>query len=302
MSAAVMSSELVPSVSIANLVNQRQAVLERLEKAAEILREAAEIATEANIGMPRVTVATSLSRGSVYERSIASARLRSTSRSGATIDQEEADRVECSKIFRVGVDASAWQYLMHESGLRTLMDATARQKWDKSIMEGDVPELNEPNIRATFRMLHDSRAEMFERGVIAVFKNLAWCYKTNLPQKFGKRIVQRWLRNSVSSCSRYGSPGTSLGMASHQTCEKLDDLIRVFYVLDGKPEPDHRNGWYSKLCSSDKTTDPPAEDDYLSVKSFRNGNGHITFKRPDLVEKMNLILAKHYPGALPAPK
>ncbi|WP_079785703.1 DUF4942 domain-containing protein, partial [Salmonella enterica] len=28
--------------------------------------------------------------------------------------------------------------------------------------------------------------------------------------------------------------------------------------------------------------------------------GHITFKRLDLVENMNDIVAKHYPGALPA--
>lgn len=45
-----------------------------------------------------------------------------------------------------------------------------------------------------------------------------------------------------------------------------------------------------------------AETAYLSIRTFKNGNGHVTFKRPDLVEKMNKIIAKHYPGALPAPK
>lgn len=44
------------------------------------------------------------------------------------------------------------------------------------------------------------------------------------------------------------------------------------------------------------------ETDYLLIRCFKNNNGHITFKRPDLVEKMNKIIAKHYPGALPAPK
>jgi hypothetical protein len=29
---------------------------------------------------------------------------------------------------------------------------------------------------------------------------------------------------------------------------------------------------------------------------FQKGSGHITFKRMDLVEKMNNIVAKHYPG------
>ena len=74
-------------------------------------------------------------------------------------------------------------------------------------------------------------------------------------------------------------------------------------MLDGKPEPDSaRRGWYSRLMACDKTTDPDAASDYISVRSFRNGNGHATFKRPDLVDRMNQIIAKHYPGALPAPR
>jgi len=74
------------------------------------------------------------------------------------------------------------------------------------------------------------------------------------------------------------------------------------HVLDDKPEPDHRRGWHGRLSACNRTDMPDAADDYLSVKSFRNGNGHVTFKRQDLVDKMNLIIAKHYPGALPAPK
>jgi hypothetical protein len=44
------------------------------------------------------------------------------------------------------------------------------------------------------------------------------------------------------------------------------------------------------------------ENDYLAIRTFKNGNGHVMFKRPDLVDAMNRIIAKHYPGALPAPK
>jgi hypothetical protein len=101
-------------------------------------------------------------------------------------------------IIRVGVDAAEWQYLMHESSLRSLMDAKARADWDRSISEGEISELTDANIRSTFQMLHDARGDIFERGVIACFKSLAWSYKTNLPPKFGKRIVITYPRNSVS--------------------------------------------------------------------------------------------------------
>ncbi|WP_113772939.1 DUF4942 domain-containing protein, partial [Shigella boydii] len=35
-------------------------------------------------------------------------------------------------------------------------------------------------------------------------------------------------------------------------------------------------------------------------KRTPEGSGHITFKRLDLVDKMNDIVAKHYPSALSA--
>ena len=200
-----------------------------------------------------------------------------------------ANAADLERQLRLGIDTAAWQYLMHESGLRSLMDASAREKWDKAIAEGDIPELTEANVRATFKMLHDSRGEMFERGVVACFKALAWCYKTNLPQKFGKRIVVTYLNSSYS-----------------RKHDAIDDLLRVMHVLDGKPEPDHRGGFRSMLCAANLDgyimKAGQCENEYVCVRTFKNGNGHVTFKRLDLVETMNRIIAKHYPGALPEPK
>jgi hypothetical protein len=284
-----MTNDLVPSVSIVNLVRQRAAVLERLGQAFDLIQQAAEIATEGNLGMPDLSISTGYSHRHSGRR-IASSRL-GVDRNGARYEREGEDRAELDKMARLGVDMAAWQYLMSQSGLRSLMDATAREKWDKAIADGDIPELNEANIRSTFKMLHDTRSEMFERGVIACFKSLAWCYKTNLPQKFGKRIVVRNISGAY-----YGD----------RTADQLDDLQRVMAVLDGKPEPDHRaNGVRVALSRVGIRYGDPrgmCETDYLHIRSFKNGNGHITFKRPELVDSMNSIIAKHYPGALPAPK
>ena len=35
------------------------------------------------------------------------------------------------------------------------------------------------------------------------------------------------------------------------------------------------------------------------IKYFQKGTAHITFKRPELVDGLNDIIARHYPGALP---
>lgn len=283
-----MSGEMVPSVSIDNLVNQRSAVVERIHQAVALIQEASDIARVAHLGMPRIILSNSYGRTS-HERDLAASFLH-TQRDGSTWEKEAAAREDVDKLVRLGVDSAAWQYLMHESGMRTLMDATARDKWDQAIREGDIPELNAGNIRSTFKMLHDSRGEIFERGVIACFKGLSWHYKTNMPQKFGKRIVIAYLTGSYS----------------YNKCSQLDDLVRVMSILDGKPEPDHRRGISSAMSAAGLMGWPgkpgTVDTDYLSIRTFKNHNGHVTFKRPDLVDKMNKIIARHYPGALPAPR
>jgi hypothetical protein len=42
------------------------------------------------------------------------------------------------------------------------------------------------------------------------------------------------------------------------------------------------------------------EDELFRIKYFQKVSGHIIFKRPDLVDKMNEILARYYPSALPS--
>lgn len=283
--------EIVPSISVANLVNQRAAVMERMRQAFALIREAGDIARAAHLGMPDVKMSLGLYRQGRYcdEVRIADSTLGATHK-GPHYERDKDQDEDAAKMLRHGVDAGAWQYLMSQSGLRSLMDAEARKKWDEQVSEGNIPELTEENIHGTFAMLHDSRGDMFERGVLACFKALSWHYKTNLPQKFGKRIVITYLTGS------YG----------HDKCNQLDDLMRVLSILDGKPEPDHRQGVYSMLSNAGAMSYSgkagECANDYLSIRFFKNHNGHITFKRPELVEKMNKIIAKHYPNALPAPK
>ncbi|MRT54550.1 DUF4942 domain-containing protein [Enterobacteriaceae bacterium RIT693] len=34
----------------------------------------------------------------------------------------------------------------------------------------------------------------------------------------------------------------------------------------------------------------------FAIKYFQKGTAHISFRRPQLVEKLNEIIARHYPG------
>ncbi len=74
-------------------------------------------------------------------------------------------------------------------------------------------------------------------------------------------------------------------------------------LLDGKPVPENRHDLSIRLADHISKQHEPTvyEDKYLSIRYFQKGSGHIAFKRPDLIEKMNDIVARHYPGML-APK
>lgn len=172
------TTDLVKSISITNLANQRAAVVERVHTALDQLAEAERIAKAAHLGFPRLVL------DDCY-----ACRGRPT----VTGDYAKRDEAE-GAIVRV-IDVRGWSYLLSESGLRSFMDAQAREQWDRQLAEGDVPELTAANIEATFAQLYDARGDMFERGVVQCFRRLSWDYKTNQPFKFGKRII-------VSACYR----------------------------------------------------------------------------------------------------
>jgi hypothetical protein len=265
--------DVVQSVSITHLLQQRDAVLERLAQAFGILQEAHDIAISAHLGFPNI-VASKDYRGN-----------------GQDVVGQLATAGEAFNACRAAIDATAWRYLMQESGMRSLMSASKRSEFDEQVSKSRMPELTREAVYATFGALHESRADMFDQGVIECFKKLSWQYKTNLPQKFGKRIIVSYLAYTY---------GINYSAADH-----LDDLMRVFHVLGGKPEADHRQGCYVQLGAAfrEQPTWPKSyENDYFVVRLFRNGNGHVGFKRLDLVDAMNQIIARHYPNALAAPR
>jgi hypothetical protein len=265
--------DVVQSVSITHLLQQRDVVLERLAQAFQLLQEAHDIALSAHLGFPNI-VASKDYRGA-----------------GQDVVGKFATEGEALIACRAAIDATAWRYLMQESGMRSLMSASKRSEFDDQVSKSRMPELTREAVYATFGALHESRAEMFDQGVIECFKKLSWQYKTNLPQKFGKRIIVSYLSYT------YG--------INNSAADHLDDLMRVFHVLDGKPEADYRQGCYVQLSTAfrEQTAwQKRYQNDYFELRLFRNGNGHLCCKRPEIIDAMNAIIARHFPNALAAPR
>jgi hypothetical protein len=191
------------------------------------------------------------------------------------------------------IDRSIWKDLMQRSGMLALMDAQARDEWYNSLEKDDIPSVSEENILSTFKQLHHSKGEVFERGVINVFKGLSWDYKSNNPCKFGKKIIV----NGLVKHDRWG-----FGLNWGWQRDRLADLERMLMILDGKPVPDNRADVTRRLGDHihENRHSNRYEDEMFAIKYFQKGTAHISFKRPELVDKLNDIIAKHYPGMLPS--
>lgn len=197
------------------------------------------------------------------------------------------------KAITQNIDRSIWKNLMNKSGMLALMDAQAREEWYNSLEKDDIPAVSEENILSTFEQLHQSKAEVFERGIINVFKGLSWDYKSNSPCKFGKKII-------VTGLVKHDRWGFGLNWGWQR--DRLADLERMLMILDEKPVPDNRADVTRRLSDHihENRHSNCYEDEMFAIKYFQKGTAHISFKRPELVDKLNDIIAKHYPGTLPS--
>lgn len=191
------------------------------------------------------------------------------------------------------LDRGIWRDLMKKSGMLSLMDAAAREQWYNSLEKDDIPAVSEENIMSTFEQLHLNKGAVFERGVINVFKGLSWDYRTNSPCKFGAKII-------VTGLVKFDRWGFGLNWGWQR--DRLADLERMLMLLDGKPVPDNRADVTRRLGDHihENRHSNRYEDEMFAIKYFQKGTAHITFKRPELVDKLNDIIAQHYPGMLAA--
>lgn len=196
------------------------------------------------------------------------------------------------KVITRNLDRGIWRDLMKRSGMLSLMDAQARDQWYNSLEKEDIPTISEVNILSTFEQLYQSKDEVFERGVINVFKSLSWDFKTNSPCKFGKKIIV----TGLVKCDRWG-----FGLNWGWQRDRLADLERMLMLLDGKPIPDNRADVTHRLGGHihENRNSNRYEDGMFAIKFFQKGTAHITFKQPELVDKLNDIIVRHYPRALP---
>lgn len=263
-------TELISSTNIERIVAGRNAALEQIK---EMIHQLAD---------------TSALTESIGGKTAQDWAMRDGYRCGCWLLEKQHTAM---KVITSNLDRSIWRDLMKKSGMISLMDAAARDEWDRNLERDDIPVISEENILSTFKQLHHSKDEVFERGVINVFKSLSWDYKNNSPCKFTKKII-------VDGLVSYGRWGFHFRHGRRR--DQLSDLERMLHLLDSKPIPESCNDLSVRLDAhiSKQRLSAIFEDEYVEIRYFQKGTAHITFKRPDLVDKLNDIIGRHYPGLL----
>lgn len=221
-------------------------------------------------------------KNSGYGKHVISQAVRGSSFYGPT-EQNDIETVVAT--FISVMDKDIWKHIATVSGMINIMDATARKQWESDI-ETKAPECTYANIEATLNQLQDNQQLIFNRGVVKAFQKLSPKYKTNDAFKIGKKIVMQ----------------NAIGFYEHG-CDALVDVERVMHVLDGKKPPVGNNTIATKLTQAGGCYWTPkrgdVETDYMTGKVFKNKNAHITFKRQDLVDRCNKIIAAFYSTSIP---
>lgn len=178
-------------------------------------------------------------------------------------------------------DRILWRFVVKQFNLEKYMLATHYQKMMEEVQNFKTPEFTIENVNAWLNGLKSLIHENVKTLVKSVFKEITeGTYHTgsgyNAPRKkrnnngVDKMFILR--TNDHFTIDRYYNNKPTI----------TDDLEKVCYILDGKVLPKET---LKNRMSTGKVWE--AEDDYMKVKVYQNGNTHYTLKE-EVREKLNL--------------
>lgn len=263
-----MSTELVPKATIAEMVLHREKALEAFAAGQKLLLEADAAAA----------------RAARCEDSGGGFRL---SEAGGYHSPGQIKHID-PVAFRKDIDRHIWYYLLEATQVRTTMGYTDLKALEDQL-DKDPPEATYENIVGTMARLFATAPDMLAKSVAEAFEHLSHEYKTNNEYRFTKRIIYNFAF----------SPHWGSFYATEACGRMLYDLEKAMLVLEGRPVTP-QGEIVPLVCGVVRgmfhCTPTPAPwccgNAYFKVTAYKKGSLHIEFKRDDLLEKLNLILAK----------
>lgn len=190
---------------------------------------------------------------------------------------------ECA-VIRANIKADAWSNIMSRLEVKSTMSTARAKELDTQLDNPDkLPDITEASVFGLVDNMATSLGGYMEEAVKEVFEMLrprTGKYKTNSLYEIGERVILT---------AFYGSNYWGRPKVDHSLIQQFRNLDNVFHLLDGKgPVKSYSGPLVSSLEGLQKYGDTGLTD-YFEFKPCKNGNVHIKFMRPDLVDKLNQI-------------
>mgnify|MGYP005858594885 CR=1 FL=1 len=191
------------------------------------------------------------------------------------------------KEFRV----QAWRFIVNSLGIYNLMSLKRQNEFDENCTEGNLPEISRETVFAFLDDVMNGASEIVAETVREVYDYLRPGARAYNKHKTNTKNARWYLGEKVVLTSVLDVNGHAWTTEYSMNIWRRDYLIqidRVMHLLDGAGIPD---GYLSPLVDAIQTTPyysgASGETDYFSFKCYFNGNLHLTFKRLDLVDRLN---------------
>ena len=181
------------------------------------------------------------------------------------------------------VDRLFWHYAFDATGLRSVMDATAKEEFDNQMRRDRTPAFTEETVRATMQGMALDAETMWRRGVVRVFQRLSGQYARHEAFRVAPKIIMQHMTTPRMDRGRqigFGRPA-----------DIINDIDRVLSLLQGKR---HVERDLEARINAALYEGEPYADERIRVTGYKNGNLHMEFRDQSLLDGINRIIAEHY--------
>ncbi|TFB85828.1 DUF4942 domain-containing protein [Cryobacterium algoricola] len=187
-----------------------------------------------------------------------------------------------------------WSELFQSSEFTKIFTSTTRDAYHKQIKDLERYEVTTANIKQMQLEISQSMIGNLDESIVYLFDEFSSHYydeqsnnihyyngwKTNKAYIINKKVITR-----LNAYSGWNGCNPS----EWQVVQKLEDIEKVFAYLDGKISKDMDELRATLVSATNSQESRGIVTKYFTVDFYKKGTTHITFTRPDLLKKFNLI-------------
>lgn len=295
--ASVSETALIPSNVVSEIVACRDAAVELYRQYFEAIEAAGEILANARAAVNQACA------GEVdwpyVAKHVTEVEEFRTACKAPNVEQ-------CKRVATRLTDLCIWGAVIRRTSLEALMDKTAKDELREQLayvpeevdhrsgklinqdeIARGIPPITEDNIHATIERFREDAGTIWRRGIATAFSKLDRRFRSHDGFAIGARIILTRVFSDYGGWNYYSN-----------TRDALRDIERVFLVLDGKSPMGPYRSIVDVIEEDRKGVLDPEQSrhagEYFECRCFKNGNIHLWFRRDDLLEKVNQLLADHY--------